>query len=526
MKHYVTRLVVIILALVCVVTIWTVRDSTKVSATNSWEQVDQNSFGSTNNIRLTRFHQFKNKLYAINQSCDGDNCASQVWSTADGQSWTRSTDFPNIVSTALYNDIEVFGDYLYVAQSNGGPDRAFLYRSLDGVSWTAANDGGFGDDNNIRITRIIVFNGYLYAFTANEVSGNQVWRSANGTNWAQIGNGVVTIAANWGTNSTVVFNGKLYVACANDSGTRIYATANGTDWTQVNTSGFGADYWGVFALAVFKGNIYAAAVNNSAAAFFRSGNGTDWNQITVTGVDFSNIDFSEMGLGLLVNDTAVVNNLFYLGQPMFNGTNGAKPLSSSDGLAWSAASENGMGTVNNYFIHTITLFKNYIYVGFDNTGPRAFSIKHRLRDYFINQVYAAGNNAGFQIWRTAITPLSISPETLVNGTVGTSYSQALSAVSGTSPYTFSATGLPSGLTISTSGVITGTPTVAGTSSVVVTLGDDGNPAQTASRTYTLTVSNPLPRTGVNLLLYRSILLGGALCIAICAIGLLKISRGA
>ena len=54
------------------------------------------------------------------------------------------------------------------------------------------------------------------------------------------------------------------------------------------------------------------------------------------------------------------------------------------------------------------------------------------------------------------------------GKVGTAFSLTLSATGGTGSYTWSATGLPAGLTISTGGVISGTPTTAGSSTVTVT----------------------------------------------------------
>ena len=51
-----------------------------------------------------------------------------------------------------------------------------------------------------------------------------------------------------------------------------------------------------------------------------------------------------------------------------------------------------------------------------------------------------------------------SPSTLPGGAVGSTYGPAtLSGIGGTSPYTFSATGLPNGVTVSPSGSLTGTP---------------------------------------------------------------------
>lgn len=53
------------------------------------------------------------------------------------------------------------------------------------------------------------------------------------------------------------------------------------------------------------------------------------------------------------------------------------------------------------------------------------------------------------------------------------------------PVTFSATGLPPGLTISSSGAITGTPTTRGTFSATVTGTDSGGASGKATFTYTI-----------------------------------------
>ncbi|TQM84747.1 subtilisin family serine protease [Saccharothrix saharensis] len=73
--------------------------------------------------------------------------------------------------------------------------------------------------------------------------------------------------------------------------------------------------------------------------------------------------------------------------------------------------------------------------------------------------------------------------------VGTPVSLQLSASGGTAPYTFSATGLPAGLSISSSGLISGTPTTTGTYSVTVTATDS------ASRTGSTTFSWAITSTG-------------------------------
>ena len=74
-------------------------------------------------------------------------------------------------------------------------------------------------------------------------------------------------------------------------------------------------------------------------------------------------------------------------------------------------------------------------------------------------------------------------------TVGTPVSLANSASGGTAPYSWSATGLPAGLSINAStGTISGTPTTAGTSSVTVTATDSSSPLKSGSRSFTWTVS--------------------------------------
>jgi hypothetical protein len=92
---------------------------------------------------------------------------------------------------------------------------------------------------------------------------------------------------------------------------------------------------------------------------------------------------------------------------------------------------------------------------------------------------------------SSLSQLAITTSTLPGATVGAAYSSTITASGGTTPYAFSATGLPSGLTISsTTGAITGTPAQAATNtaSVVVTVTDTSAPKQSATATLSLSVS--------------------------------------
>jgi uncharacterized repeat protein (TIGR03803 family) len=87
---------------------------------------------------------------------------------------------------------------------------------------------------------------------------------------------------------------------------------------------------------------------------------------------------------------------------------------------------------------------------------------------------------------------------LPNGTVGSPYSQQLSAVSGEPPYSWSliSGSLPSGLTLATNGVISGTPTSNGTNNFTVQVTDALS--ATATQALTLNISPPLQVTTASL----------------------------
>jgi Putative Ig domain len=75
------------------------------------------------------------------------------------------------------------------------------------------------------------------------------------------------------------------------------------------------------------------------------------------------------------------------------------------------------------------------------------------------------------------------------GTVGRAVSLQMSASGGTPPYTWSATGLPAGLSInSASGLISGTPTTATSYTVTVTARDTANVMGTAQFNWTISAS--------------------------------------
>jgi len=90
--------------------------------------------------------------------------------------------------------------------------------------------------------------------------------------------------------------------------------------------------------------------------------------------------------------------------------------------------------------------------------------------------------------------ITLSPSALTNATVATAYSQTITASGGTAAYTYAVTSgaLPAGLTLSSGGALSGTPTAGGTFNFTVTATDSstGSGPYTGSRAYTLVVNAP------------------------------------
>ena len=101
---------------------------------------------------------------------------------------------------------------------------------------------------------------------------------------------------------------------------------------------------------------------------------------------------------------------------------------------------------------------------------------------------AAVANPGYEQFTLTVTPISITTNGLPIGNLTTAYSQTLTATGGTGPLTWSLNAnslLPPGLTLSSAGVISGTPTSTGQYSFGVTVTDANN--NTATRNFSISV---------------------------------------
>jgi cellulase/cellobiase CelA1/aryl-phospho-beta-D-glucosidase BglC (GH1 family) len=86
---------------------------------------------------------------------------------------------------------------------------------------------------------------------------------------------------------------------------------------------------------------------------------------------------------------------------------------------------------------------------------------------------------------------AITTSSLPGGTVGSAYSQTLTATGGTGPYVWSVSGgtLPGGISLS-AGVLSGTPLSAGTANFTVMVSDSSVPVKTATKALSIAVTAP------------------------------------
>ncbi|RYU72992.1 Ig domain-containing protein, partial [Hymenobacter persicinus] len=114
-----------------------------------------------------------------------------------------------------------------------------------------------------------------------------------------------------------------------------------------------------------------------------------------------------------------------------------------------------------------------------------------------------GNTAAASAYAlTFVAPtITVSPASLPSGTQNVAYSVTLTASGGSAPYTYAVTSgaLPTGLALSASGTISGTPTTNGPFNFTVTATDNSAAPgpYSGSRSYTLAISTqPVTATPV------------------------------
>lgn len=184
----------------------------------------------------------------------------QVWYSSNGSDWMQAN--PSGFGSGnwgIWSIIE-FQEELYV----GVGGTASIWRSPDGISWTAVITDGFGDiGNQIIGYSMLVFREDLYATTYNEATGTEIWRTSNGSDWSQVNEDGFGNHQNAGIISMIIFNDELYVGLRNYTfASSIWKTQDGTTWTQVAPTGFGDNNnFAIWGMAEYNNSLYAGTQN-------------------------------------------------------------------------------------------------------------------------------------------------------------------------------------------------------------------------------------------------------------------------
>jgi F5/8 type C domain/Putative Ig domain len=292
----------------------------------------------------------------------------------------------------------------------------------------------------------------------------QIQTSPDGTNWTTI---YSTTTGTGGTQTLNVTGTGRYV--------RMYGTARATQygyslWEFQVYGSLGSGGSCSTTNAALNQPATASSTQNSgtpASAAFDSNTGTRWSSA------FSDPQWLEVDLGSSQRICQVTLNWETAYATAF------QIQTSPDGTTWTTIYSTTTGTGG---VQTLNVNGTGRYVRMYGTA-RATQYGYSLWEFGVYTTSGGGGNTV-----TVTNPGSQA------STVGTAVSQQISATDSASgqTLTYSATGLPAGLSISSSGLITGTPTTAGSSTTSVTAKDTTGASGSVSFTWTVTTSASCP----------------------------------
>ncbi|MDX6336937.1 MAG: hypothetical protein QOG05_4277, partial [Streptosporangiaceae bacterium] len=297
-------------------------------------------------------------------------------------------------------------------------------------------------------------------------TGFQIQTSADGTNWTTI---YSTTTGTGGTQTLNVSGTGRYV--------RMYGTARAT--------AYGYSLWEFQVYGSLGGggscSTTNAALNRPATASSTENAGTpasnavDGNTGTRWSSAFSDPQWLQVDLGSSQSICQVTLNWEAAYATAF------QIQTSPDGSAWTSIYSTTTGTGGT---QTLNVSGTGRYVRMYGTA-RATAYGYSLWEFGVSTTSGGGGGGN------TVTVTNPGAQTSV---VGTAVSKQVSATDSGSGQTlaYSATGLPAGLAISSSGLITGTPTTAGSSTVTVTAKDGTGASGTASFSWTVSTSASCP----------------------------------
>lgn len=188
---------------------------------SGWEQINEDGFGSRNNIAPRGTTIFNDTLVV------GTMNVIDYWAGLNTSQRLKEFLKSSII-VKLWKNFQSNGCEIW---SYDGTALKQIVGDNDGAVMKA----GFGNKNNLETGTLIEYKGYLYAGVHNQEEGGQIWRTKHlGEEWELVineGFGDKTNAAVWVAE---IFNDYLYVGTMNlKKGFEIYRTNNGVSWENV-----------------------------------------------------------------------------------------------------------------------------------------------------------------------------------------------------------------------------------------------------------------------------------------------------
>lgn len=328
--------------------------------------------------------EFAGRLYV---GMEADNkLGARLWRTRDGvRVPTGQADWEEVAADAngkpfgntVYgqNDhidsLAVFNGVLYASTANQGTSThgTLIYTSATGAanSWTRAITPGFGDVNNTNFKDMAVFTvtntAYLCGGTQNETTGAQVWCTSDGVAWAQVNAGGFGNISNTLIASSAVFSNALYFGTVNANGGQVWRTTDLSAWTQVFTSPDRSrvEIVGVFsgALTIASGAYDGRNATDPTIRLYRSAAGDPgtWDEVGLT------VKTDLHNTRTIVDGGTSYNGAQYVA--VMNKTTGVEVWRTTDGITWTQVNTDGFGDVNT-FAAQLTTFNGYLYAWTSN----------------------------------------------------------------------------------------------------------------------------------------------------------------
>ena len=210
---------------------------------------------------------------------------NNIFYSSDGINWNPSSGSNLCAFANVAHGKDAYGNGLWVAlaytnsyaSGSGGPS---IYYSTDGTSWTASNNGPFGNTgSNVGQGMFVQYaNGiWITVGTGYNITSN-IFYSTDGINWNPANGNPF---GNSGMGNSLAYANGMWVAVGRDnSGNCIYySTDNGINWTPVAGT-FGNQYpFGGYSVSYSNGYWVTIGSGDNGNNIYYSGDGKTWTPV-------------------------------------------------------------------------------------------------------------------------------------------------------------------------------------------------------------------------------------------------------